>query len=319
MDSIFSQRLKTLREERGLTMQKLGEEIGTSGVSIGYYERGERVPDIHILAKMCQFFGVTSDYLIGLEDCRTHEAADISARTGLTEAAVCALEWTWNAEKYYTHGIAIASILSELIEANMQGQHGRSFYEYLEWRTGDPIPVYSQNGEIIGKIGFFEGNETVTVYFFQKHSEDKWERHILNIDELENSPLLPASFFQKLQEEYGIFCDLCENCKKGPAVLDFIRDLYDSPFEAKNKLLLNKEYGIGRLTGEMDDSANRDDSEKAFLDSILGENTPGILSFPVAELVDEMTLMKIRDAFCCFKDWRLAEKKAKEATNAGEE
>lgn len=91
MDSIFSQRLKTLREERGLTMQKLGEEIGTSGVSIGYYERGERVPDIHILAKMCQFFGVTSDYLIGLEDCRTHEAADISARTGLTEAAVAVL------------------------------------------------------------------------------------------------------------------------------------------------------------------------------------------------------------------------------------
>lgn len=117
MDSLFSQRLKTLREERGLTMQKLGEEIGTSGVSIGYYERGERVPDIHILAKMCQFFGVTSDYLIGLEDCRTHEAVDINKRLGLSEQAIHILEKCAIGERNFDFDcFSFLQAIDELIE-----------------------------------------------------------------------------------------------------------------------------------------------------------------------------------------------------------
>ena len=68
--SKFSERLKVLREEKGLSYQKLGEILGVSGVSLGYYERGERVPDIHTLQNVCSFFNVTSDYMIGLSDCR---------------------------------------------------------------------------------------------------------------------------------------------------------------------------------------------------------------------------------------------------------
>lgn len=83
MKSVFAERLKELREERGLTMQKLGEEIGTSGVSIGYYERSERVPDIHTLSNICKFFGVTSDYLIGLTNYR--ENKDMTAQLKIAE------------------------------------------------------------------------------------------------------------------------------------------------------------------------------------------------------------------------------------------
>lgn len=68
--SKFSERLKELREEKCLSYQKLGEKLGVSGVSLGYYERGERVPDIHTLQNVCSFFNVTSDYMIGLSDFR---------------------------------------------------------------------------------------------------------------------------------------------------------------------------------------------------------------------------------------------------------
>lgn len=89
MKSVFSERLRELREERGLTMQKLGEEIGTSGVSIGYYEKGQRVPDIHTLSNMCKFFDVTSDYLIGLTDYR--ENKDMTAQLKIAEEMRSAL------------------------------------------------------------------------------------------------------------------------------------------------------------------------------------------------------------------------------------
>ncbi len=81
---IFAKRLRELREERGITKQKLGEEIGTSGVSIGYYERGERVPDIDVLAKLAELFEVTSDYLIGITDYR--ENKDMSVQLRIAEA-----------------------------------------------------------------------------------------------------------------------------------------------------------------------------------------------------------------------------------------
>lgn len=84
----FPERLKSLREERGLSYQKLGEALGVSGVSLGYYERSERVPDINTLKKMCEYFDVTSDYLLGLSDVRHAEADAIAPRLEQVYAAL---------------------------------------------------------------------------------------------------------------------------------------------------------------------------------------------------------------------------------------
>lgn len=73
MNSVFSQRLKELREERGLTQGAFADKIGISRQSVTLYEREARIPDIEVLSKMAAFFGVTSDYLIGLEDYRVRK------------------------------------------------------------------------------------------------------------------------------------------------------------------------------------------------------------------------------------------------------
>lgn len=85
---IFASRLSELRKERKMTQGDVADAISVSRQSITLYERENRVPDIDVLARMSAYFGVTSDYLIGLSDARTPEAADISARTGLSGAAV---------------------------------------------------------------------------------------------------------------------------------------------------------------------------------------------------------------------------------------
>ena len=41
---IFAARLKILRKERNLTLEKLGNEIGVSKQAVGRWEKGEREP-----------------------------------------------------------------------------------------------------------------------------------------------------------------------------------------------------------------------------------------------------------------------------------
>lgn len=65
-ENVFGERLTKLREERKLTTQKVADDLGISRVSITHYEKGQRKPDIEILTKLSRYFGVSSDYLLGL-------------------------------------------------------------------------------------------------------------------------------------------------------------------------------------------------------------------------------------------------------------
>ena len=67
---IFAERLKLLREEKGISQQELALEIGSivTRSAIGYYELGRRVPGFDAVIAIAKYFGVTTDYLAGLED-----------------------------------------------------------------------------------------------------------------------------------------------------------------------------------------------------------------------------------------------------------
>lgn len=65
---IFGQRLRELRKLKGLSQEQVGKELGFSARAYSHYENGERDPSIDTLIKMCRFFEVTADYLIGLTD-----------------------------------------------------------------------------------------------------------------------------------------------------------------------------------------------------------------------------------------------------------
>lgn len=61
-------RLRRLRQEKKITQSQLGKIINVSKVSISGYETGERVPDTDNLKRLADFFGVTTDYLLGRSD-----------------------------------------------------------------------------------------------------------------------------------------------------------------------------------------------------------------------------------------------------------
>lgn len=68
MENIFGNRLRELRKERGLGQIKLAEILGVSKSIISLWEIGTCEPTLSKLKEMARFFGVTIDYLAGLED-----------------------------------------------------------------------------------------------------------------------------------------------------------------------------------------------------------------------------------------------------------
>lgn len=58
-------KLKKLRENKGLLQKELADILKISTSSIGMYEQGRREPDNETLKNIAQFFGVSIDYLLG--------------------------------------------------------------------------------------------------------------------------------------------------------------------------------------------------------------------------------------------------------------
>lgn len=64
----FAERLKELRIEENLTQTELAKRTGLTQTAIGKWEQNKRTPSVEALYILCQFFKVSADYLIGLED-----------------------------------------------------------------------------------------------------------------------------------------------------------------------------------------------------------------------------------------------------------
>ncbi len=69
--SKFSTKLRDLIEEKGITKQKLSEEIGVSRQAISQYCDGSTVPNADKFLKIAEFFDVSLDYLVGKTESRT--------------------------------------------------------------------------------------------------------------------------------------------------------------------------------------------------------------------------------------------------------
>ncbi len=75
----FGGTLSNLRKSRNLTQKEFGAKVGLSKAVVSKYENGIGYPNFDTLIRIAQFFGVTTDYLLGVE---SNLALSIS---GLTE------------------------------------------------------------------------------------------------------------------------------------------------------------------------------------------------------------------------------------------
>jgi transcriptional regulator with XRE-family HTH domain len=62
---ILPQQLKELRARKKITQEELAQKIGSSRANVSSWEIGRAEPDNDTLIKIAEFFGVTTDYLLG--------------------------------------------------------------------------------------------------------------------------------------------------------------------------------------------------------------------------------------------------------------
>ena len=65
---VFAERLKDLRIDKGLTQNELAKNLGFTHTAINLWENKKRVPNFDAVIMIAQYFGVSTDYLAGLED-----------------------------------------------------------------------------------------------------------------------------------------------------------------------------------------------------------------------------------------------------------
>ena len=64
----FSERLKELRQSKGLSQNALAKELGVSSRNYQRYEYGEIDAPVSALIAAMRYFGVSADYLLGQSD-----------------------------------------------------------------------------------------------------------------------------------------------------------------------------------------------------------------------------------------------------------
>lgn len=76
-----AERLVSVREANGYTRKQLAEELGKPYATITKYENGQREPGHAYLVLIAQKFGVSVDYLLGIEN----EEAPGTEAEGITD------------------------------------------------------------------------------------------------------------------------------------------------------------------------------------------------------------------------------------------
>ena len=62
----YQDMIRNLREDADLTQQDVAEILGTSQTMYARYERGANEMPIRHLLKLCEYYHVSADYILGL-------------------------------------------------------------------------------------------------------------------------------------------------------------------------------------------------------------------------------------------------------------
>ena len=72
------EKIKTLRQERGITQAELARDLGITRAGVNAWEMGLSVPSTQYLAELARYFRVSTDFLLGLDNSATVSVAGLT-------------------------------------------------------------------------------------------------------------------------------------------------------------------------------------------------------------------------------------------------
>jgi transcriptional regulator with XRE-family HTH domain len=89
----MSEKIKTLRLNKGFTQTRIGELLNINKCSVNAWESGASSPSLINLARLAQIYGVSTDYLLGVNERVT---VDITEYDDLQREAIHSLTQVFN-------------------------------------------------------------------------------------------------------------------------------------------------------------------------------------------------------------------------------
>jgi len=78
--SKFAVNLGKLRQEKGLSQRQAAAELGISQALLSHYETDAREPKLDFVLKICDYYSVTTDFILGRTKERNDAATRLSAQ-----------------------------------------------------------------------------------------------------------------------------------------------------------------------------------------------------------------------------------------------
>ncbi len=151
--SRFSERFKLLKEEKSCTLKEMSQELNISITNLSYYLNG-REPSYDTLCAIANYFGSTTDYLLGFSDFKTHseELHDIETKQQLRENAIHDLIGEKGIKNLKDLGILLGD-LSDLLKALILEDNAQLpfFYDLTENLVDMMYTIYANREYVTDK------------------------------------------------------------------------------------------------------------------------------------------------------------------------
>ena len=112
MEQTLGKRIVQHRKCLGLTQDQLAEQLGVTAQAVSKWENDQSCPDISMLPKLAEIFGITTDELLGRESNKTVHEAEVIAKHSDQEQSTFHVqngnwEFTWDSGRRGALGFAL--------------------------------------------------------------------------------------------------------------------------------------------------------------------------------------------------------------------
>jgi len=105
--SKFSTILSRLRKERGISQKKAATELGISQALLSHYEKGIRECGLDFIIRCSEYYGVTTDYLLGVSENRN--GLDDNYLSAISSDKMYSVSMLTKATKYLLDAVTASS------------------------------------------------------------------------------------------------------------------------------------------------------------------------------------------------------------------
>lgn len=88
---MIADKIKMLREKRGVTQSELAKQLGLTRAGVNAWEMGISVPSTQYIVELALYFGVSTDYLLDMKNTATVSVNGLTDReiASITEIIQC--------------------------------------------------------------------------------------------------------------------------------------------------------------------------------------------------------------------------------------